>query len=89
MATTRQEHWAQVYTTKPTNTVSWYQPTPEPSLRALSNLQVPVTASLIDIGGGTSSLVDNLLGRGQSDLTDVHFTDSSIVRGHVRYPVQG
>lgn len=29
------------------------------------------------------------VGGGQSDLTDAHFTDSSIVRGHVRYPVQG
>nr|WP_181717938.1 class I SAM-dependent methyltransferase [Sphingomonas sp.]QJS06620.1 SAM-dependent methyltransferase [Sphingomonas sp.] len=69
MAITRQEHWAQVYTTKPTNTVSWYQPTPEPSLRTLSDLRVPITASLIDIGGGASSLVDSLLESGWSDVT--------------------
>lgn len=69
MAVTRQEHWAEVYTTKPADTVSWYQPTPKPSLRTLDDLQVPVTASLIDIGGGASRLVDYLLGRGWSDVT--------------------
>lgn len=69
MVATRQEHWTQVYTTKPADNVSWYQPTPELSLRALDELQLPVSASLIDIGGGASSLVDNLLGRGWSDVT--------------------
>lgn len=66
---TRQEHWNEVYRTKAPDSVSWYQPTPEPSLRALDELEVPSTASLIDIGGGASSLVDRLIERGWSDLT--------------------
>ena len=69
MTVARQEHWNEVYRTKAPDSVSWYQPTPEPSLRALGDLQVPVTASLIDVGGGASSLVDSLIGLGFSDLT--------------------
>jgi trans-aconitate methyltransferase len=69
MTVTRQKHWDEVYRTEESDGVSWYQPTPEPSLRALDELRVPVTASLVDVGGGASSLVDHLLARGWSDLT--------------------
>lgn len=65
----RREHWEEVYRTRPADGVSWYQPTPEPSLRALDQLAVPATAALVDVGGGASSLVDQLLGRGWADLT--------------------
>ena len=63
------EHWDNVYRTKAVTSVSWYQPTAEPSLAALDEFKVPNTASLIDIGGGASPLVDNLIGRGWNDLT--------------------
>ena len=66
---TRREHWDRVYETKASDSVSWYQPTPEPSLHALDDIRVPITASLIDLGGGASTLIDNLLHRGWSDLT--------------------
>lgn len=68
---TRQEHWEEVYRTKAPNRVSWYQSTPEPSLRAHDEFGMPASASLIDVGGGASSLVDRLLDRGWSDLTVV------------------
>jgi trans-aconitate methyltransferase len=63
------EHWEEIYRTRPADGVSWYQPTPEPSLRALGQLAVPATAALVDVGGGASSLVDQLLARGWVDLT--------------------
>jgi hypothetical protein len=69
MTATRQEHWEAVFRTKAPDRVSWCQPTPEPSLRALNEFRVPATASLIDVGRGASSLVDHLLGRRWSDLT--------------------
>lgn len=65
----RQEHWNEVYRTKAPSAVSWYQPAPEPSLRVLERFEVPNSASLIDVGGGASSLVDCLIERGWSDLT--------------------
>ena len=65
----KREHWDEVYRTKAVDSVSWYQPTPEPSLRALDELQLPAGTSLIDVGGGASSLADRLIERGWSDLT--------------------
>ncbi len=64
-----EQHWDHVYRTKAPDSVSWYQPSPEPSLQALDRFHVPTTASLIDIGGGASSLVDQLIDRGWSDLS--------------------
>lgn len=64
-----ESHWSAVYRTKPSDSVSWYQPSPEPSLRVLERFGVPNSASLIDVGGGASNLVDALIERGWSDLT--------------------
>lgn len=64
-----ESHWSAVYRTKPSDSVSWYQPSPEPSLRALERFGVSKSASLIDVGGGASNLVDALIERGWSDLT--------------------
>ena len=69
MTSAKREHWDEVYRTKSADSVSWYQSTPGPSLQALDELQLPVTASLIDVGGGASNLVDRLIERGWSDLT--------------------
>ena|SRR3990170_1769433 len=68
---TRREHWDRVYETKASDSVSWYQPTPEPSLHLLDDIGVPITASLIDVGGGASTLVDTLLHRGWSATSPV------------------
>jgi 2-polyprenyl-3-methyl-5-hydroxy-6-metoxy-1,4-benzoquinol methylase len=64
-----EEHWDEVYRTKQSTDVSWYQPSPEPSIRALDRFGVGRTASFIDVGGGASSLVDALLERGWSSVT--------------------
>ncbi len=49
--------------------VSWYQPTPQMSLDLMGELDIGPSASVIDVGGGTSTLVDELLRRGFGDIT--------------------
>jgi SAM-dependent methyltransferase len=65
----KRAHWEAVYLTKPADSVSWFQPHPGPSLEALEALELPAGASLIDVGGGASTLVDVLLQRGWTDLS--------------------
>lgn len=65
----RKDHWENVYQTKATDAVSWYQQHPERSLRLIQETGVPLEASIIDIGGGASKLVDDLLDAGYSNLT--------------------
>lgn len=69
MDRTRHAHWDEVYRTKAVDSVSWYQPRPEPSLEALDAFGCASTAAFIDIGAGASRLVDHLVARGWSDLT--------------------
>ena len=69
MASERQDHWTRVYQQKVPSDVSWYQPQPEPSLDALDRFGARLSNSLIDIGGGASNLVDELLRRGWADVT--------------------
>ena len=58
-------HWDEVYRTKATDQVSWFQRDPEVSLRLLSTLP----GSVVDIGAGASTLADQLLEDGRTDLT--------------------
>lgn len=57
-------HWEKVYETKSANSVSWFQEHAEQSLRLIRETGVPLTASIIDVGGGASTLVDDLLENG-------------------------
>jgi SAM-dependent methyltransferase len=66
---TRQAHWEGVYTAKGEKEVSWYQDNPAPSLDLIALTGVSKHASIIDIGGGASRLVDHLLAQGFERLT--------------------
>lgn len=63
------EHWERVYSTKATDSVSWFQKRADFSLRFIEATKVPSTAAIVDIGGGASTLVDDLLASGYSNLT--------------------
>lgn len=79
-----QGHWTQVYEGKDSKSVSWYQPEPEPSLRALERHDAEPTSSLIDVGGGASTLVDVLLARGWEDLTVLDIAPSALETAKAR-----
>jgi ubiquinone/menaquinone biosynthesis C-methylase UbiE len=80
----RKEHWENIYSTKQLNEVSWYQPTPTTSLNLIEELNIPKTASIIDIGGGDSFLVDNLLKLGYENITILDISIKAIERAKKR-----
>ena len=55
------EHWENVYRNKNFDVVSWYAPHLGESLRLIGQLTPDKTAAIVDIGGGESTLVDDLL----------------------------
>ena len=57
-------HWEHVYSTKKTESVSWFQEHAEQSMRLIRETGVPRSAGIIDVGGGASTLVDDLLSSG-------------------------
>jgi 2-polyprenyl-3-methyl-5-hydroxy-6-metoxy-1,4-benzoquinol methylase len=56
-------HWEKVYRTKQPNEVSWYRPHLEISLQLIDDAAPNRNAQIIDVGGGESTLVDDLLAR--------------------------
>ena len=62
-------HWEHIYHTKESTQVSWYQRHPRLSLQYIQNTGVGKSAHIIDVGGGTSTLVDHLLDNGFQHIT--------------------
>src|SRR2546430_16699296 len=71
-------HWEKVYTTKAPDAVSWYRPHLETSLALIVRAADARTASIIDIGGGESTLVDDLLARGYENITCLDVSQTAI-----------
>ena len=63
------QHWEKVYFDKSANAVSWFQPHAIRSLKLIQRLVVDKAAHIIDVGGGASTLVDDLLEQGYSNLS--------------------
>ena len=63
------QHWENVYANKQPHEVSWTQEVPATSLSFIKGFNLPKNASIIDIGGGDSRLVDFLLKEGFQDIT--------------------
>ena len=62
-------HWDNVYRTKQPTEVSWYRPHLDVSLRLIEEAAPDREARIIDVGGGESTLVDDLLARGYRHLS--------------------
>lgn len=76
--TNPQTHWSNIYQTKATTDVSWYQEHPALSLEMIYATGIGKTARIIDVGGGASTLVDHLLDDGYSDVTVLDISDEAL-----------
>ena len=74
-----QEHWERVYGTKAPDQVSWFCPHLETSLRLIEQaLNGSLDDAIADVGGGASTLVDDLLDRGYRNLTVLDISQGAI-----------
>ncbi|URD61120.1 class I SAM-dependent methyltransferase [Sphingomonas sp. KRR8] len=71
-------HWQHVYLSKSSTEMSWYQPKPAASLDALDRNGATPADSLIDVGGGASTLVDALIERGWDDLAVLDISEAAL-----------
>ena len=67
--TDKQQHWETVYRTKAPDAVSWYRPHLDTSLALIERAAPERNTAVLDVGGGASTLVDDLLARGYRDLS--------------------
>lgn len=80
----RQAHWDAVYAAKQPTEASWYQPRPTRSLELLRESGAGAGTSVIDVGGGDSTLVDALLEQGFHRVTVLDVSRAALARARAR-----
>lgn len=73
-----QTHWERIYTQKAPDAVSWYRPHLEKSLSLIEQIASGKAVSIIDVGGGESTLVDDLLLREYESITVLDISQAAI-----------
>lgn len=82
------DHWEKVYTTKATDSVSWFQQHADRSLDLIRSAQAGHDAAIIDVGGGASTLVDDLVAEGYTDLTVLDLSAAALATARKRLGLQ-
>jgi len=76
----RKDHWERIYQKHSPTEVGWYQSYPERSLKLIYNTGADTDSSIIDVGGGTSTLAKHLLDKGYEKLAVLDISGNSIER---------
>jgi 2-polyprenyl-3-methyl-5-hydroxy-6-metoxy-1,4-benzoquinol methylase len=84
MTTAAREHWDLVYQTKAATEVSWYRAHLDTSLGLIEQVAAGPRSAIIDVGGGESTLVDDLLQRGYADITVLDISSMALEATRVR-----
>lgn len=82
------QHWEAVYQHKQPNEVSWFQTHPEYSLALIKNAGVMPAQAVIDVGGGASHLVDQLLAAGYQDVSVLDIAAAALTHAKTRLGAQ-
>ena len=78
------QHWENVFDTKLEKEVSWFQPYPKTSMGFVELFNLPLTANIIDVGGGDSHFVDALLEKGYQNIYVLDISANAIERAKQR-----
>ncbi|WP_320110431.1 class I SAM-dependent methyltransferase [Draconibacterium orientale] len=80
----RKRHWEEIYKSKNTTEVSWFQASPTTSLQFVKEFKLPLSAKIIDVGGGDSFMVDRLLEMGYRNITVLDISETAIKKAQQR-----
>lgn len=80
MTSSSKAHWENIFSTKAENEVGWFQPYPKTSVAFLDLFDLPLTATIIDVGAGDSHFVDILLDRGYRNIWVLDISAHAIER---------
>ena len=62
------EHWERIYQKTAFDRLGWYEARSEPSLQLIEKCNLPKDATILNVGTGATTLVDDLLNLGFSNL---------------------
>lgn len=80
----QKDHWEQVYSGNPIDKLGWYEPHLQISLSWIKGLDLAVDAPIIDVGGGASTLVDDLLDAGYRAIAVLDISERALSSAQAR-----
>ena len=72
------DHWEQVYSTRMAEKLGWYRPRLDLSLTWIDEIGLDVGDPIIDVGGGTSTLIDNLIDEGFKSVIVLDISENAL-----------
>ena len=82
-------HWENIYASKDASEVSWFQAHAKLSMKLLHEASIPQSATIIDVGGGASTLVDDLLAKGFERVTVLDLSGAALNTARQRLGANG
>ena len=80
----RKLHWQNVFCSKASSEVGWYQPHLRLSLELIAQTGLGKSARILDVGGGDSTLVDDLVAQGYSNVSVLDISSTALDRAKAR-----
>jgi len=77
-------HWETIHKQRRPEEVSWYKPHLNISLKLLTNARLNPEGRLVDVGGGASTLADDLLERGIRRITVLDISGHALAASKAR-----
>ncbi|MFC2083440.1 class I SAM-dependent methyltransferase [Bacteroidota bacterium] len=80
------EHWDKVYSKSEIKKLGWYEATPQPSLDLIQKCKIDKDATILDVGSGATTLIENLVKDGYSNIsaTDISKVALEIAKKRLR-----
>ncbi|MHA2504480.1 MAG: class I SAM-dependent methyltransferase, partial [Candidatus Kariarchaeaceae archaeon] len=73
-----EDHWNDVYSSKPQETLGWYQEDPQPDLAMILSLQMPKSSRIVIAGCGTTTIIEHLIQEGYTNLVLVDLSEVAL-----------
>jgi len=72
------DHWNKIYSNTPSESLGWYEENPESSLQLINKCQLNEDSSILNLGTGTSTLIDELLKRGYRNISATDISSQAL-----------
>jgi ubiquinone/menaquinone biosynthesis C-methylase UbiE len=81
---TDKSHWENIYTNRSAQDMSWYREHLNISLDFIQKCSLPLDASIIDVGGGASTLADDLCESGYVNVSVLDISKTALEKARQR-----
>ena len=85
----QRNHWEDIYSNRPSEKLGWFKPHLQTSLSWIKEIGLDKAAPIIDVGGGASTLVDDLLEAGYQSITILDLSKKALSLAKARLGEKG